>query len=703
MEPSEQSTADAEPRPRTLRPTKRACVDCHARKVRCDGAVNGFPCTNCKSAGVQCAVKERRKRMRVSVKTTETRPPRQEYEAGQVEEADPEGPRAARAPSATPGLEGRPNEHRPASDKEYAGDYELAKEHLVEFFKQNLQDSPIRSRLTYVGTELSNLNYLTRQLSGNHLIHHYPCSNAYVPRVFRNSQAPSLPSLIPKDAFVLPPKHVLDVLIAAYFDEVHPGFPIINQSQFLDQYHDPNSSPPLILLQAVCLAGSHVTKAFKNNHSLKVSFFRRAKALLDGRYEEDRIEMVQAALLLTWFSDGGDDVCANAWWWIGIASRTAIGLGMHREVEPSNMCTLDKHTWRRTWWCLVQFDCLVSLCYGRPQNINLDDCDVSPLRPDDFDASMSANEVNFVLHHAELCAIISELVRTHFSVKARSRADNKRAAFDAVDAALAEWLVGLPPALCQQSSTRSSAGSEPWPLLLHLTYNTFLAQVHRSMAFRTSSDMSETDAAADEELCIDATSNIIQLFEQLSQQSALRRCWFWAPTPLFTALLHLRGQQRSNNPILALRLKNKYNSGLRSLLQLSKYWLFAKSVWRLFQSNSITAAPARPSMVPGADLDQRSPELDTSLITVSPLETSASHSAASMAVHTADQSQLQEMDWIQPLASGQSPDSLDAMHMERNRWQDSSDEWQTFYWSDPLASIRIPENFGEFRLEWAPP
>lgn len=110
-----------------------------------------------------------------------------------------------------------------------------------------------------------------------------------------------------------------------------------------------------------------MAEGVENGQDLKMAFFRRAKALIDGRYEEDRMEMVQAALLLAWFSDGGDDVCANAWWWIGVAARAAMGLGMHREVGPSNMPPENKRTWRMIWWGLVQFDCLVSLASGRPQ------------------------------------------------------------------------------------------------------------------------------------------------------------------------------------------------------------------------------------------------------------------------------------------------------------------------------------------------
>lgn len=245
----------------------------------------------------------------------------------------------------------------------------LVEQHLVGFFSQDLPHKTIRKRVTYVGNELSNLNYLTRQRALNHHVYHYACDNPYVPRVYKNAQPPEASGLIPKDAFVLPPKHISDVLVGAFFESIYPTFPVIDKQKFLDLYHKSQKAPSLLLLQAVCLAGSYATKVFKNHQELKSALFRRAKALLEGRYEEDRVEMVQAALLLTWFSDGGDDVCANAWWWIGIAARSAIGLGMHRDVAPSTMTDADQKEWRKTWWCLVQFDCMVSLYYGRPSSM----------------------------------------------------------------------------------------------------------------------------------------------------------------------------------------------------------------------------------------------------------------------------------------------------------------------------------------------
>lgn len=126
---------------------------------------------------------------------------------------------------------------------------------------------------------------------------------------------------------------------------------------------DPADPPSLLLLHSILLVGAHV---LPGRTALKSDFFRRAKILIDSRFERNRDVIVQAALLLTWYSDGLEDVAANAWYWIGFAARIAMGLGMHRDAEPSTLVHHNKKMWRRVWWLLVQCDLLVSLQFGRP-------------------------------------------------------------------------------------------------------------------------------------------------------------------------------------------------------------------------------------------------------------------------------------------------------------------------------------------------
>ncbi|KAL7907335.1 hypothetical protein GGI35DRAFT_86453 [Trichoderma velutinum] len=662
------------PELRVARSIKRACRDCHARKVKCDGAINGFPCRNCRLAKVHCVVPDRRKRR--------ARVPGRSSTPGEERLAIPASARRRVTAESEP-IPADPiaHEHDEGSSQpeisHRTADAEYAKQNLVEFFSQNLREKPIQTRLTYIGSDLSTLGYLVRQQSTNQRVHHYPSSNSYAPRIPGLQGVPA-PNLIPKDAFVLPPKSVSDILIEAYFEHIHGIFPIIDRGEFLAQYEAPTSAPPLLLFHAICLAGSHAASALGNTQELKSAFFRRAKALFDGRYEEDRMHMVQAALLLTWFSDGGDDVCANAWWWIGVATRIALGLGMHRDVGPSKMLERDKRTWRKIWWCLVQFDVLVSLCYGRPQNINLDDCDTPPLGTEDFDTSTNEDEASFCIYHAKLCADISLLLRTHFSLKTQKSPSNWSASLQSLDSKLAEWLLNLPSALrgrSQQSSLYKS--------MLFLTYETTLIQVHR-LQLSSSGDVPTMDLLDNERICTEAASKIILILEDMDKLSALQNCWFCAPSALFTALVQIQTQLRSQNPIISLKAQENYASGLRILRHLSQHWLMAASVWRLFQfgPRANDTGTTSHEMLPnfGNPLQQNFEDGGFQ---------SGSNQTADRQKATEQEILTEERDWVNFL-SFEEEQSGD-LHIQPNRWEESSSEWQSLYWRDSLGSLDLQQ------------
>jgi transcriptional regulatory protein AMDR len=178
-------------------------------------------------------------------------------------------------------------------------------------------------RITYVGKDVSNINFLVRQRDQgkNDTVYHYP--SGQIAKKYIQYE----PERIPQEAFTLPDRALADELVNAYFVHVNRGCPIIDEGLFMAQYRgdDPADPPSLLLLQAIFLVGVHVSKPRPERETLKTTFFRRAKMLLDARVEWNRDLTVQAALLLTWHSDGVEDTTANAWYWVGVAARIAMG------------------------------------------------------------------------------------------------------------------------------------------------------------------------------------------------------------------------------------------------------------------------------------------------------------------------------------------------------------------------------------------
>lgn len=226
-------------------------------------------------------------------------------------------------------------------------------------------------RLFFIGTEFSNLHYLVRQRSTR--------PDQRVLHFGSHPLAPKVPS-VPAEILELPPKALADELVKAYFGHVNRGLPIIDEEDFMKVYdgcestgHFPTCRPQcrpvsLLLLNAIFLVGARVLESEREEvKSLRPTFFRRTKTLFDSRFEQHREVYLQTSLLLTWQCDDLEDIVSNTFFWVGVATRTAFGMGMHRDASPSSLNPMDKRLWVRLWWILFQFDVLVSASYGRPQ------------------------------------------------------------------------------------------------------------------------------------------------------------------------------------------------------------------------------------------------------------------------------------------------------------------------------------------------
>lgn len=469
------------------------------------------------------------------------------------------------------------------ADTHAADDVECPyKRHLVEFIDQpELDERPIDSsaRMTYIGTDVSNVNFLVRsQFCSRGRAPdacHYPTN-----RMPRRGPADGLPL----DAFQLPPKPVVDELLAAYFRRVNPGFPVVDERIFMAQYlaRDPLDRPPLLLLHAVLVAGAHALHGRDGDRrdSCKATFFRRAKTLFDAGFERNRDATVQAALLLTWHADGPEDVTANAWFWVGVAVRTAVGLGMHRDAEGSTLVAHNKRMWRRVWWLLVQSDVWLSLQYGRPQSIHLEDSNVQRLKASDYVDCGDDARPEYVDQMSQLAVIVSEALR------ARSRAssaDARLAALQQTDDKLAGWALRLPRHL----HLTAASGTDAWSCNLHLHYNTALILLHRSQPRRSAGD---ADAGhrrdEDAEICAAAAGAIQSIFQNLCEANNLGCLWMSAVNCLFTALVQLGVQVRASNPLLAISALRRYDSALLSLRKLAELWPNAQSVLHFFEKSA---------------------------------------------------------------------------------------------------------------------
>lgn len=186
--------------------------------------------------------------------------------------------------------------------------------HFAQFMKPKFARAPIKEagRVAYLG-ESSNLSLLVHDRHGTTDVVHYPLPDTVKGSRARMTDLDNLEIEIlhQRGAFLLPPRALCDELVDSYFKWVAPVVPVVNKTRFLQRYRDDKKNPPsLLLLQAMLLAGSRVCTnpqlmdANGSTTPAAMTFYKRAKALYDANYEDDRVTIVQALVLMGWYWEG---------------------------------------------------------------------------------------------------------------------------------------------------------------------------------------------------------------------------------------------------------------------------------------------------------------------------------------------------------------------------------------------------------------
>ncbi|KAL4803978.1 fungal-specific transcription factor domain-containing protein [Aspergillus unguis] len=580
----------------------RACETCHARKVRCDAASLGVPCTNCVAFSIECKIPTP-KRKRNQTKSRETGDNDEADDRSQTREKREE----TALPTAGKNTFGYQNnvmtvDGMPVTTLTDSQAAQQASQNATytQFMKPKFARAPIKEagRVAYLG-ESSNLSLLVQDRHGTTDVVHYP-----LPPNIQGSRARitdldslELEILHQRGAFLLPPKPLCDELVDAYFKWVAPIVPIVNRSRFMRQYRDPKNPPSLLLLQAILLAGSRVCTnaqlmdANGSTTPAAMTFYKRAKALYDANYEDDRITIVQALVLLGWYWEGPEDVTKNVFYWTRVAMVVAQGSGMHRSVESSQLTKPDKRLWKRIWWTLFTRDRSVAVALGRPIGINTDDADVGMLTEDDFvedeidmvaEYPPDAVHVQFFLQYVKLCEIMGLVLSQQYSVASKSRRMN---AMDLThsDMALADWLQNCPKEVCWQRQHHHF-----WAALLHANYYTTLCLLHRAHMPPASSAPSsyriEEMAYPSRTIAFQAAGMITSIIENLQTHNEVRYTPAFIVYSLFSALIMHVYQMRSSVPSTVATCQERITICMQALKDVSKVWLVAKMVHTLFES-----------------------------------------------------------------------------------------------------------------------
>ena len=488
------SAADEEPKPPSATKTRQrssiACRTCNSRRVKCNVAANGVPCSNCEKAGLdkECQLIDSKRGRKRKADSDGSRPKSMPVRSNGISHRKV-APSVGESPHSTIREllnEGTPNSSvdKPDGQDDNEGPEMLYAQMLDTTTSPSKRRKLLRpgGQVIYLG-ETFNLTYLLQQTSSEpqsaHKLHFPVPVDAESDSANRSRGVDGLAMelLQRQGAFELPRNEVCHDLYRTYFKCVQPHYPILDPQDFAARYVDTSDPPSWLLLQAVLfMAAGHCdysvlkSAGFKSRSEARLTLYKRTKALYDADHELDRVTIVQALFLMSfWWATPMDQ--KDTWHWLGNAISLALTLGMHRSTRASDMSQRDQRLWKKIWWSLFVEDKHAAAALGRPVHIHLRDTDVEPLEEADFEdysepyafGHQERVHALYPIHLSKLSTILERIIE-----KAPYRSEENlpsKNTLELCEDMLQQWEAELPREL-----QLSRSGACLWTSMLHVAF-----------------------------------------------------------------------------------------------------------------------------------------------------------------------------------------------------------------------------------------
>ena len=305
-------------------------------------------------------------------------------------------------------------------------------------------------------------------------------------------------------------------LVDLYFRIVHPSFPILHKDVFISKHRISHRHFAPSLLAAVylvaldwqlydsVLAGSECVPD-------AASLERLAEQTINRDMRRPKLSIIEAGLLLLQRhrrpGDHGDNNTSSRAFAAQLVA-VAQDLGLHLDCSSWSIPSWEMGLRRRLAWAIYMEDRWGAFVHGRPCLIHDDDWDVRPCTDSDFPELASQQELGAAVDmdarigwdifcaHIELTCIVTDVLRTFFSLKATRAAGllDQIGIAGAVDLAqplvvrLRTWYAALPDALHLRSKQRGKLCANG---SLHLAYASMEIAIHRALLRALTPDTSE--------------------------------------------------------------------------------------------------------------------------------------------------------------------------------------------------------------------
>ncbi|RDW76909.1 hypothetical protein BP6252_04962 [Coleophoma cylindrospora] len=216
----------------------------------------------------------------------------------------------------------------------------------------------------------------------------------------------------------------------AYMSHAFHHCPVLEQQDLTD-------SPPSVVLQKAISMVANLMRHDPHAPEIATELYERIKILICTNSELDPVQNLKILCLLTlWNCRPSTPVSVDGpWYWIGVGLRLVVQMGLYQESTYLNRT--DASCLRRMFWYLRNSESLHVSCWGYPPHLRPRDFDIKLPTVDDFGTQIFQGL--WFIESTKLCTItsrVSELQAERRLILPEEHTEVKTALYD--------WTSGLP-------------------------------------------------------------------------------------------------------------------------------------------------------------------------------------------------------------------------------------------------------------------
>lgn len=264
-----------------------------------------------------------------------------------------------------------------------------------------------------------------------------------------------------------------------YFTRIHVYCPIINKTQFLEQYYFHNPTPPdkYLLFAITCVGTAIFSSEILDAQSFdigpeqldEINNYLKDKAhqILNIVYKRPMISTVQSLMILSMFVSHDTDEEDTAHWLItGMAIRMAQDLGLHRDCSKWKIPDCEIELRKRLWYAAYLMDRWVAAELGRPVSIIDHEFDVELPTPYELNSPSKHRDITPILileaesslkqkipvysgfiYLITLSQIAGQVLVGFHSTRGKHNRENNQDLLNILESNLKNWKLSLPTEL----------------------------------------------------------------------------------------------------------------------------------------------------------------------------------------------------------------------------------------------------------------